>query len=76
MADLATLQTRLTEAEAAYHRLRLGEKDVEVRYPNAGTIRLNEADADKLAGYISDLKAEISNLESGRPRRSPIYMEG
>lgn len=73
MPDLATLQARKTEAEDAYHRLRLGEKDVEVTMANGTKIRLNEANPDKLKNYIADLEDEIRKAGGGRSR-APIHL--
>jgi len=59
MADLATLQTRLTEAEAAYHRLMTGASEVTVQILDQ-RISYSEANANQLATYIDRLKAEIA----------------
>lgn len=63
MADLATLQTRLLEAELAYHKLLTGSSEVEVEH---GDMRLRYASSvtgmEQLSGYIEDLKAQIAAL--------------
>jgi len=60
MADLATLQARLIEAETAYHKLLTGAQEVEVEH---GDMRLKYANSvtqlERLLGYINNLKAQI-----------------
>jgi septal ring factor EnvC (AmiA/AmiB activator) len=72
MADLATLQTRLTEAEAAYHQLALGTKEVEVEHGDM-RMKYTQATMEKLAAYIADLRAQIAALGgtlTGQRRRA------
>ncbi|MBL8518196.1 MAG: hypothetical protein JNM76_14640 [Betaproteobacteria bacterium] len=64
MADLATLQTRLTEAESAYHKLMTGSKTVEVQHGDMRT-KYTEAQAGTLLAYIADLRAQIAALGGG-----------
>lgn len=74
MADLATLQTRLLEAELAYHKLATGSKQVEVQHGDMKT-KYSEADLGKLQAYINQLKAEIAQLGgagSGLRRRGIV----
>lgn len=59
MADFATLQSRLAEAEAAYHRLITGSQLEEVRVDGTWT-RYAPSDAGKLARYVSGLRTEVS----------------
>jgi len=77
MADLATLQARLAEAEAARHKLLLGDKEVSVAY-GAGNMQVsyNRAEAASLNAYIAQLKAQIAALGGvGGVRRRPILVE-
>jgi len=74
LADLATLQTRLTEAETAYHQLALGKQSVEVQH---GEMRqkYTAAQIGSLATYIADLKAQIAALGgtvAGERRRAIV----
>lgn len=74
MADLATLQTRLTEAESAYHRLMTGALEVEVEH---GDMRMKYQASGKgeLAAYIVDLRAQIAaagGTVSGERRRGLV----
>lgn len=63
MTDLATLQTRLAEAEAAYHQLLTGAKAATVG--SAGrNVSYTQADAPRLAAYISNLKSQVAALDS------------
>lgn len=77
MADTATLQARLTEAEGAYHRLQTGTAEVEVQQ-DGSTVKFNLASVDKLRTYIADLRSQL--LAAGvitsdqAPRRRPMYV--
>lgn len=59
MADLATLQTRLLEAELAYHRLMTGSAEEEAQHDDM-RVRYTRAEAGNLAAYIERLKSEIA----------------
>ncbi len=61
MADLATLQTRLSEAETAYHKLVTGKQAVEVQHGDMRQ-KYTQAEAGLLASYISDLRAQVAAL--------------
>lgn len=69
--DILTLQSRLTEAESAHHRLLTGTLEVTVSISNYGSATYAVADLDKLERYISQLKSEIARLK-GSMRRGPI----
>ena len=71
MTDLATLQTRLAEAESAYHQLMLGAKEVSVTIGGYGATTFAQADSVKLEQYIAKLNSQISRL-TGQPRRGII----
>lgn len=73
MADLATLQTRLAEAEDALHKLMTGGKTVAIRSSNGSMVTYGEADAAALRGYIADLRGQIGSAQGGTGRRKPIY---
>ena len=72
MAQLATLQKRLTEAEAAYHALMLGDRIVSISIEGRGQ-SYTPADMGKLETYITCLKDRIARLRGG-PRRGPVLM--
>jgi len=59
MADLATLQTWLGEAELARHKLRTGAQEMQIEH---GDMRVSytKADIGALDSYIADLKAQIA----------------
>lgn len=61
MADLATLQSRLTAAELSYHTLMTGASEVEIQHGDMRT-RYTGATAGQLLGYINDLKSQIVAL--------------
>lgn len=74
MADLATLQTRLAEAEAAYHRLQTGAAEETVQHGDM-RVTYTAASAGKLASYIESLKAQIAaagGSNSGYARRALV----
>ena len=71
MTDLATLQTRLAEAEEAHHLLMMGAKEVSVSIGNYGSTTYAQASAEKLEQYIEKLKSQIARL-SGSARRGVI----
>jgi hypothetical protein len=63
MADLATLQTRLLEAELAYHKLLTGSAEEEVEHGDMRVRYTNSVTAmTTLTGYIEDLKSQIAAL--------------
>lgn len=63
MADLATLQTWLMEAELAQHKLLTGSVELEVEHGDMRTKFSNSVTGmQQLASYISDLKARIAAL--------------
>lgn len=62
MADLATLQGWLTEAESARHQLSLGQSVVEVSR-SGRRIAYTEASLPSLNSYIADLEAQIRRKE-------------
>ena len=68
MADLATLQTRLAEAEEAHHQLLMGAKEVTVSIGNYGSTTYAQASADKLEQYIQRLQAQIALITGGARR--------
>lgn len=70
--DLETLKTRLAEAEEAYHKLMIGEKEVTVSVGNFGSTTYNQTSRSALSLYISNLKAEISKLEGTSTLRRKI----
>ena len=74
MTDLTTLETRLTEAEAALHLLATGGQRQTVDIGIGGRVTYTAANMADLRLYIADLKNRIAKLK-GLPRRAPIYME-
>lgn len=59
MADLATLQTRLTEAESAYHKLMTGSQAEMVSHSGTMT-KYTAATMADLSAYIEQLKAQVA----------------
>lgn len=62
-----TLQTDLAEAEAARHKLLIGQS-VTVRGHGDRRIEYAPADLGKLDAYIADLRRQISGVSRGRNR--------
>ncbi|MBX6382090.1 MAG: phage head-tail adapter protein [Microbispora sp.] len=59
---MATLQQRLDEAEAAYHALMTGRREVTLAYQQGSGSRqvtYTMADRAALAGYIASLKSQL-----------------
>lgn len=71
MADLATLQARLAEAEAAEHALLTGRREISVGHGDK-QVTYTKAGVSDLQSYIARLKTDIARLE-GRTGRRPIY---
>jgi hypothetical protein len=72
--DLATLQQRLAEAEAAYHRLLTGSAVVTIKDQNGELVTYQQASATRLAMYVAELRRQIEELlgcggRSGAPMR-------
>ena len=61
--NIEILNTRLVEAEEAYHKLMIGEKEVTVSVGNFGSTTYNQASRSALESYISSLKAKIAAAE-------------
>jgi|GEM_PF-1035169 len=73
MPDLTTLQSRLEEAETAYHELALGNKMVEIRV-NGRWLQKTPTDMPQLMGYIKDLKKQINRAKGGNRIGGPIEL--
>ena len=60
MADLATLQARLAEAETALHRLVCGSRVARITGPTNTSTEFNQSNLDELRAYVGQLKNEIA----------------
>lgn len=69
MAMIDVLKQRLMEAEEAYHKLMIGEKEVSVSVGNFGSTSYNQTNISQLEKYISTLKTQISKVEGRASRR-------
>ena len=63
ITNIEVLKTRLAQAEEAYHKLMIGEKEVTVSVGNFGTTTYNQASRTALESYISSLKSQIASAE-------------
>lgn len=61
--DIETLQTRLAEAEEAYHQLMIGAREVSVNVGNFGSVTYNQTNRAALETYIADLKNKLSQAK-------------
>lgn len=68
MADTATLQTRLTEAEDALHRVLTGQSVTVVGYDGHRT-EYSAASAGDLRRYIATLRRQLGQGETSGSRR-------
>jgi len=62
-ADLTTLQTWITEAQEAMHKLATGAAVVDISR-DGRRIKYNASNKGDLAKYIADLKLQIAALEA------------
>ena len=62
------IKQRLAEAEEAYHRLMIGDKEVSVSVGNFGSTTYNQTSIKGLEAYIASLKSQISKA-MGKPSR-------
>lgn len=67
MTTLATLQSRLAEAETALHELLTGRRTVSVDY-DGRKVQFTMTKVDDLRSYIADLKTQIAALDPAAPR--------
>lgn len=63
ITNIEVLKTRLVEAEDAYHKLMIGEKEVSVSVGSFGSTTYNQASRTALESYISSLKSQIAAAE-------------
>ncbi len=66
------LKVQLAEAEAAYHRLMLGQGVAEFRDQNGETVKYTTASVSRLRSYILELRSQLGispgrNMGPGRP---------
>jgi hypothetical protein len=66
MADQATLEAWLEEAEAALHAVLIGKRAVRLQHGDTST-QFNETNVSDLRAYIAELRAQLS-LTTGRVR--------
>jgi hypothetical protein len=65
---MATLAEQLSEAQAAYHRLQIGEAPLVYVDQNGERVEYNRTTAPRLAAYISELERQMA----GQPRPNVI----
>lgn len=62
-----TVEERLSEAEAALHKLALGQGVVEVRDSNGDSVRYQQAKRGDLVAYIEDLRRQAGTAGAFAP---------
>lgn len=72
MTTLATLQTRLSEAEEALHQLLLGSKEQTIEFGAGRKVTYNQANIGELRGYVSRLEDQIAVLQGTGAGRKPV----
>ena len=63
ITNIEVLKTRLAQAEEAYHKLMIGEKEVTVSVGSFGSTTYHQASRTALESYISSLKSQIAAAE-------------
>jgi hypothetical protein len=74
-AAITALRTQIAEAKAAYHKLVMGDKEVQVGFGTQRFTQWSPAKVPELKAYIADLEAQLSVMLGGL-RRGPIYPMG
>ncbi len=72
MATLAVLQTRLTQANAAYHKLLTGTSARVVVDQNGERVEFTAANRAALYNYIMELQAQIDGGLTAPTPRAPV----
>ena len=72
ITNIEVLKTRLAQAEEAYHKLMIGEKEVSVSVGSFGSTTYNQANRTALESYISSLKSQIAAAEGAPTCRRRI----
>lgn len=72
MATTEELQSRLDEAEQAYHDLCIGKGVVRLRDSNNEEVQYNITALPRLAAYIADLKRQLGQSPCSGPMR-PLF---
>lgn len=75
MATTEQLQTWLTEAETARHKLMIGAAEASVQYEGKGQVTYTKADVSLLDAYIASLRSQLSAATaSPQDRRRPLHL--
>jgi hypothetical protein len=71
MADTATIQARLSEAETALHSLMNGSRVEEIQALDGSRVRYAAADLEALRSYIAWLREELGAAQN--PGQSRVF---
>lgn len=69
MPTISELQTRLSEAETALHRLLTGTQVVQVRDASGRQVSYSASNLKDLRAYIADLKRQLDQPQGYRAAR-------
>ncbi|MCP1675454.1 hypothetical protein J2T57_002604 [Natronocella acetinitrilica] len=72
---METLESRLTEAHEALHRLAVGDREVQVSWRDGRRSQWSEITPEYLNRYIAALDSAITAKRTRRPARAPVYLE-
>lgn len=75
MADLVTLVSRLSEAEAALHRLMTGSQEEQLEHGDM-RVAYTRADVSTLQSYIASLRVQVAaagGTPGGVRRRAIVF---
>lgn len=72
MADRALIQSRLTQAETALHKLLTGDATVQLSYQGE-SVTFSLADEGRLRRYIAELRAQLSGGASRTRARRVVF---
>lgn len=63
MADLATLEAQLAEAQLAYHQRLIGRKPTQVREADGSSVTYGDNSPASILAYMARLRGEIDALK-------------
>lgn len=69
--DRLTWESRLTEAQSAYHQLATGQMVASFTDQNGERVTFSKADMAKLAGYIADIVALLGTPPTAQTSTAP-----
>lgn len=71
---LEILQTKLSDAQDAYHEIQLGRGVREIKDQNGEAVVYNAANLNKLKAYMNELEVQIAALSGTTVAGTPTAM--